>query len=416
MQYFIALCGSRAEQAITQAQHQGCAPHPHTSPVEGEGTLDPAGPDATAPANAATAGHDTSKLRDASSRGIGLAIAATAERDQQEGLSQVHARLQNLLQDLPEPAEPAGQEGASRGSGPAEFKPGPVPVNPRVGQTHKQTQSDAPNNPQPDQFKDQGIDQAGDAPSPAVATTPNSSPKQLQPAGSAADEAATAVEDAIAAEGHEARVSSTVPVVCGSVQGIYDTRRGVVVINGGKAARPNKVEIMAEKGNGKTWAETIQVDQGNGVAGVSLGKWIKDLMKTRRSGARARCRTSPQGKQRTSPAQHAKHSLSSAVVMADGTVQLDDQGFSKAQSLGPHAIGSVLKHVRALLLAVAGCPVQHTFCPFTPRRLFRVSGRGRGAGGFAAQACGGGSASSLLSVFGSAGVWGWEGGSMQGTS
>ena len=324
-------------------------------------------------------------------------------------MSQVHARLQSLLQDLPEVAEPAGQEGASLGIGPPDSGLAPAVDSP-VGQTHRQTQSSSPNNPQADQAEDLGMHQPDVVPSPAVATFPNSASKQMQPARSAADEAATAVEDATTAEAHEAGVLSTVPIVCGSVQGTYTAKGGVVIINGGKVTKPNKVEIMAGKGAGKTWAETIQVDQGSGVAGVSLGKWIKDH---RRSEARARRRTSPQGKQRTPP-QRAKHSLSSAVVVADGTVQLDNQGFSKAQSLGPHAKGSVLKHVSAS--SSPSCSCRLLFCPtplhqpsvlsllwmFTSQSLRAGEGRRlRGMEGQADPHCS---------------VWGWGGGGvMQGT-
>ena len=301
--------------------------------------MHPAGPGANVAAiaaTAATAGPNTS-----SPPGTAPATAATAERDHQEGLSQVHARLQTLLQHLPEAAEAGAQGVASLESGPEESTPDLAPA--AVEQTHQQTQSNVSNDTQADQAKHQDMDEADDAPSPAVATTPDSSLKAMQPSEVAADEAATAVQDAATAEAHEAGVSSTIPVVCGCVQGIYDANRGMVVIKEGKASRPNKVEIMAGKGDGKTWAETIQVDLSNGKTGVSLGKWLK----SHRSEARAKSRTSPQGKQRILPAQRAKRGLSSAVVMADGTVQLDDQGCSKAQNLGPHATASVLKHVRA---------------------------------------------------------------------
>ena len=344
-QYFIALCGSRAEQALAQAQHQGRAPNPHTSPAKQEGVLQPAGPGAKSPATAATAGRSTS-----SPHSTAPVTAATAERGQQEGLGQVHARLQSLLQHLPEAAEPAAQDMPSLGSGPAEPDLAPA-VDPPVGQTHRQTQSNSPVDPQADQAEDQGVDQADDAPLPTVANTPDSSPKHMQPTESAAREAATVVTDPTTAEAPEAGASSTIPVVCGSVQGIYDTKRGVVVVKGGKATRPNKVETMAGMGDGKTWAETIRVDQGTALAGMSLGKWIKD----HRSEARAKSRKSPQAKQRSSPAQRAKHGLSSAVVMADGTVQLDTQGSSKAQSFGAPAMGRVLKHVRTAFSPTCRC-------------------------------------------------------------
>ena len=330
-QYFIALCSSRAEQALAQAQHQGRAPNPHTSPAKQEGVLQPAGPGG----RSTSSPHSTAPI-----------TAATAERGQQEGLGQVHARLQSLLQHLPEAAEPAAQDMPSLGSGPAEPDLAPA-VDPPVGQTHRQTQSNSPVDPQADQAEDQ----ADDAPLPTVANTPDSSPKHMQPTESAAREAATIVTDPTTAEAPEAGASSTIPVVCGSVQGIYDTKRGVVVVKGGKATRPNKVETMAGKGDGKTWAETIRVDQGTALAGMSLGKWIKD----HRSEARAKSRKSPQAKQRSSPAQRAKHSLSSAVVMADGTVQLDTQGSSKAQSFGAPAMGRVLKHVRTSFSPTCRC-------------------------------------------------------------
>ena len=261
----------------------------------------------------------------------------------------MHARLQSLLQHLPEAAEPAAQDVASLGNGPEESTPSLSPA--AVEQTHRQTRSNISNGPQADQAEDQDINEADDAPSPAVATTPDSSLKAMQPSGVAADEAATAVEDAATAEACEAGVSSTVPVVCGCIQGIYDAKRGMVVIKGGKATRPNKVETMAGKGDGKTWTETIQLDQGNGTAGGSLGHWLRGY----RNEAKARSHRSPQGKQRIPPAQRAKRGLSSAVVMADGTVQLDDQGCSPAQSLGPHANGSVLKHVRASFSPSCSC-------------------------------------------------------------
>ena len=340
-QYFIALCGSKAEQALAQARCRGRAPKPHTSPArEEEGALHTPGPGAKSPATAATvatAGANTS-----SPHGTAPATAAAAECDEQDGLNQVHARLQSLLQHLPEAAEPAGQGMTVLGNSPAESRPRVAPaVDSPVEQTHRQTQSNRMNNPQADQAEDQGMDEADDAPSPAVATTADSPPKQMRRSGNVADEAAAAVKDATTAEGDEALVSPTVPVMCGCVQGLYHAKRGVVVIKGGKATRPSKVETMAGKGDGKTWAETIQVDQGNGMAAISLGKWIKD----HRSEARAKARISPQAKQRTPPAQRAKRGLSGAVVSADGTEQLDDQGSGKAQSLGAHAVGSVLKHV-----------------------------------------------------------------------
>lgn len=268
----------------------------------------------------------------------------------------MHARLQNLLQHLPEAAEPVAPETSASGSLPAASQLCLVPVvDPLVGKTHRETQSGAT-----EKQADQDIDQrAADALSPAVATTPESSPKHTQPTGPEADEAATAVEAAATAEATQSAVPFTVPVVCGSMQGTYQAKQGIVHLNGGRHRRPSRLEIMAGKGDGKTWACTINVDEGNGVVGMSLGKWIK--------GYQQACRKSPHAKPKIAPAQRAEQGPSSAVVMADGTVQLADQDASKPQSslAAPAAAKSVLKHVRAAA-SLQILPVHHddVYLPF----------------------------------------------------
>ena len=319
-QYFIALCGSRAEQALAQAQQQHPARLSHPSPVKAEGALHPAGPNAIDPASVATAGLCTG-----SPQGTDPAAPATAEpsveHDGQEGLNEVLARLQSLLQHLPEAAEPADQEVPALRSGPTASKSDIAPaVDLLVGQTHRQTQSASLDSSQADQSEDmdEGTDEASNA--TAVAATPGSSPKQeTEPAGLVAGKTATAVEGAATAAAGQAVTKSTVPVVCGSVQGTYDLRRGRFLVKGREATKPSKVEIMAGKGDGKTWAKTIQVN--DGVAEIPLGQWLKEHRAMARHEARAKRRSSLHTKQQTLPAQHAKQGPSSAGILAGGVLQ-----------------------------------------------------------------------------------------------
>ena len=282
------------------------------------------------PATAATAG-----LHPSSPQGTDPATAEPWEHDEQEGLNEVQARLQSLLQHLPEAAEPADQEVPALRRGPAASKSDVAPaVQLPVGQTDRQTQSGSLDSSQADQSEEMDEDMEEASNATAVAATPGSSPKQeTEPAGLVAGKTATAVEGAAPDAAGQAVTKSTVPVVCGSVQGTYDLRRGRFLVKGGKAIRPKEVEVMAGKGDGKTWAKTIQVR--DGVAEIPLGQWLKEHRAMARHEARAKRRTSPHTTQKTPPAQHAKQGSTSAGITETKAAKAAAKGPSQATRAPP---------------------------------------------------------------------------------
>lgn len=312
-QYFLALGGRQAEEALAQAQPGSALPAFTSTLTAGQVALQPAGPLVLSPP-----GTDSDPTAPA-------ATAATAvdEQQQQQGLSEVHARLQQVLQHLPEAAESDGHEVSALGRAPSASKPNlaPVCVDLSGGKTPRPTQPE----PVQEHAEQDGDDQqaAAEAPSSAVAAIPEASPMQAGPA----NETATAVEDAATAVDNRPAVPSSVQIMCGSLRGTFDAEHGVIHVEGRKPMRPGKVEIGEGKGNGKTWRETIKVDRGSGVMAEPLGKWLVGR------------------KSRLSPALRAKQGLSSAVSMADGTVRLANQNPSTPKSSGPQAPKSALKHV-----------------------------------------------------------------------
>lgn len=274
------------------------------------------------------------------------ATAATAvdAQQQQQGLIEVHARLQQVLQHLPEAAESDGHEVLALGSAPPASKPNlaPVCVDLPGGTTPRLVQLE----PVQEHVEQDGDNQqaVAVAPTSAVATVPEASPMQGQQAGPDY-ETATAVEDAATAVVGRPAMPSSVQIMCGSVRGTFDAKHGVIHVAGEKPMRPSKVEIAEGKGNGKTWRETIKVDRGSGVSAESLGKWLAGRQKSRHSSA-----------------QRAKQGPSSAIFMADGTVRLADPNPSKPHSSGLQSPKSVLKHVRTSSL-------KHV-CASSLKRLF----------------------------------------------
>ena len=348
--YFTALCSGKAEPALPQAC-QSSAPNTLTSAIKAElGALQLAGPDCNNPADIS--------MQAASPTPVG----AAPEQDQQEGLSQVQARLQNILQQLtgqPEVAQAVAQPAPQQGP---RQDPAMESVTPVSGQDLKAVANpDTRQEGQREALERQaGQDTAGekssaalsqdqqaaDAQSPAASSTPEMSPEQQEPLGAAAGSSAVEVmATAVAKAATSPPVPSSVSVVCGDLAGTFDAARTMVQLESGQDCRPSTFEKRAGKGTGKTWSKTVKVDHCNALLAMPIGKWLKSYK-------RAVSNKGPSLKRKQAAAQHAKHGPGSAVISADGTVKAADPVPAQPQSPDARRTRSPSKHVCTSAFAI----------------------------------------------------------------
>ena len=356
-QFFVRLCGNRAENALAQA-------------CKGFMTISQT---AAAAQEAAAALHPAG----ASPSVRGLASAATAEQaEAQMGLSHVKTSIQNILDQLPaqeqvlreEASESALRQTPQRNpDSPISLSSTPSEDMAALVDQRGKSQAHLDSVAKAAYLKTSGSKSrtayAAAAGKEQVAGVPklavDTSPEHIEPSGAVETAAPTAtatsptavatVPTAADRDVTSSPVPSSVAVVCGDLQGTFDALTTMVLFESGKKpCRPSTFEKRAGKGNGKTWPETIKVDHSNKLLAVPIGKWWRNYKRA--------CGKTISSKRQPAVAQRAKHGSASAVIAADGSVQLTEQDAHTPPSSVAQLARSGLKHVSSLLLVLYDLP------------------------------------------------------------